>query len=159
KIVEDLEEFGRLLGQAEAAHQHSGPEKSQFLQVAEFLLADGNRPRSASAILKGTGLSRTSLSQLFHVTHKDSFISNAIPGYARKKKWSLSEQAATDAKRQLDEWHTKKNLFGVEGDLAGLTGKECCVRILKDHGNEAMGPLALAREAIARGYRGTASGL
>jgi hypothetical protein len=136
--------------------QRSAP-KSQFLRVAEFLLSKGNRPRSAQMILKKTGVSRSSLSQMLHRTHKDSFISAPIPGYARKKLWSLTPAAATDAARLLQSQRVA-TLFGAEGDLSGVKGTDCCARILKEHDNEPMNALTLAREAISRGYHGKAQG-
>jgi hypothetical protein len=54
--------------------------------------------------------------------------------------------------------HLKADLFGVSGDLAKLNAKECCLRILKEHGNNPMNALTLAREALRRGYKGSAKG-
>src|SRR5690242_7358714 len=64
--------------------------KSQFQRVAEFLMQKGNRPKTASAIIRGAGITRSSLSQILHRTHKDSFESVPIPGYTRKKLWCLT---------------------------------------------------------------------
>lgn len=137
----------------ESSQQH----KSQFQRIAEALMAKGNKPKTANWIVKATGITRSSLSQILHRTHKDSFVSTLIPGYSRKKLWSLTEEAAKAA-GQLVSPFTQPTLFGVEGDFSGKRGVDCCIRILKDHGGEAMNALTMAREAIARGYRGRAKG-
>lgn len=134
----------------------SGIPKSQFLRIAEYLLSVDNRPRSTRAILRNTGVTRSSLSQILHRTHKESFVSTPIPGYTRKKKWSLTIRAAKDAKAQLDA-RNQRTLFDT-GDLAGVKAVDCCAKILRDHGNDPMNALTMAREAIARGYRGKSQG-
>jgi hypothetical protein len=131
-----------------------GDQKSQFQRVAEVLMAKGNRPRTASAIMKAAGISRSALSQILHRTHKDYFVSIPIPGYSRKKLWSLSDGAVS----QLASPFTQPTLFGREGDLSHLSGMDCCARILRDHNNQPMDALTMAQEAIARGYRGRAKG-
>jgi hypothetical protein len=134
--------------------------KSQFITVAEFLLAGGNRPKSARVIVKATGISRSSLSQIIHRTHRSSFVSFSIPGYSRKKLWALSDEAAIAAAEQLrePEISLQADLFGHRSDLAGLKAVDCCAAILRDHGNEPMNALSMAREALARGYRGRSRG-
>ena len=42
--------------------------------------------------------------------------------------------------------------------FAGMKATDCCQNILWESGNSPMNVLALAREAIARGWRGKAQG-
>jgi hypothetical protein len=131
------------------------PQKSHFLKVAEFLLSRNNRPSSAKALLKGAGISRSSLSQILHKSHKESFVSSSIPGFTRKKRWALTGEGAKEASAALKATFTPiGDLFDVVGELYGVKAVDCCARILNDHGNEPMNALAMAREAIQRGYRG-----
>lgn len=149
----------RLLKEIVDGLMHRGPQvapKSHYLRVAEFLLWKRNRPRSAQAILKRTGISRSSLSQILHRTHKESFIATPIPGYSRKKLWSLTEQAAKEATRVL--MTRQPTLFGGEGEFSNVKAVDCCARILTEHGNEPMNALTMAREALLRGYHGKAKG-
>jgi hypothetical protein len=132
------------------------PPLSHFMKIAKFLLSEDNRPRTAKAILKGTNLTRGALSQVLHRTHRNHFVSSSIPGFARKKKWSLTEEAATQAARELQ--HEQPTLFGAEGDLSRLKAVDCCARILRDHGNKPMPVYTMVREAIGRGYRGRVRG-
>lgn len=97
KAIGALEDF--LKGDPEAEREiveritrnvgDDGP-KTQFLKVAEVLLAEGNKPRSARWIVTATGISRSSLSQIIHRTHRESFVSSDIHGYSRKKLWALT---------------------------------------------------------------------
>jgi hypothetical protein len=128
--------------------------KSQFQRIAEVLMFKGNRPRTTRAIMRETGISRSALSQILHRTHKDSFVSTPIPGYSRKKLWSLTEEAARMAAAQLGTRLGSPTLFGTEGEFWQMAGVDCCARILREHGNEPMTALTLAREAMQRGYRG-----
>jgi hypothetical protein len=139
--------------QARAAKPGSKPSKSNFLRVAEFLVSNSNRPRSARAILKATGITRSSLSQILYRTHRDYFVSSDIPGFNRKKRWALTAKASEEVSSRLAS--VQIDLFGAEeGEFSGIKAADCCARILKDHGNEPMNALTLAREAIQRGYRG-----
>jgi DNA-binding PadR family transcriptional regulator len=153
EIKEDLEreiEVTREMRERLATGQRP---KSHFLRVAEALLSRNNAPKSARWLLKETGISRSSLSQILHRTNKDAFVSSVIPGFSRKKRWSLTEKGAAEARRILQGVQT--DLFGVkDGELTGMKAVDCCARILKDHGNEPMNALTMAREAIQRGYKG-----
>ena len=96
---------------------------TDFLKVADFLLAKKNRPRSAWAIMKATGITRSSLSQILHRTHKGMFVGHEVPGYSRKKFWSLTDEAAKEAK-SLIEHETRRSqmttLFELEeGEFTG----------------------------------------
>jgi hypothetical protein len=130
--------------------------KSQFLRIAEALISKGNRPITARAIMRSAGVSRSSLSQILHRTHREAFESFPMPGYSRKKVWKLSEAgiAAVGQLGQLEE----RTLFGTEGEFRRVKAVDCCAQILRDHGNEPMVALTMAREALNRGYRGRASG-
>jgi hypothetical protein len=130
--------------------------KSHYTRIAEYLLGNGNAPRSASAIADATGISRSSLGQVLYRTHPASFVSYPMPGYSRKKLWALSEQAI--AELQQPQPLGQPTLFGHIGDLAGVPAIECCARILKDHRNEPLSALTVAREALVRGYQGRARG-
>jgi hypothetical protein len=154
KQIQKIKEF-----QDNSSHPGRQPApKSQYLRIAEFLLSRENRPRTARAILKATGISRSSLSQILHRTHKDSFVSVPIPGFSRKKLWSLTTLATSLAKHALREAHTKMTLFGAEGDLSGVKAVDCCAKILTERGGEPMNALTMAREAISRGYKGRSHG-
>jgi hypothetical protein len=131
-------------------------EKSHFRLVVEVLMERGNKPLPASTIVRRAGISRGALSQVLHRTHKDSFISIPIPGYSRKRLWKLTNEA--EAAAQLGSLE-QRTLFEGEGEFAGVKAVDCCFRILADRGNEPANALALAREAIQRGYRGRARGL
>ncbi len=141
---------------AESVHFAGDERKSHFLRIAEVILAKGNAPMATSAIIRASGVSRNSLSQILHRTHKDSFVSYLQPGYTRKKLWRLTEEAAQEAARQLHG--EQATLFGPEGDLSGSSAVQCCLRILRDRGNEPTSVLTLAHDALSRGYRARSQG-
>jgi hypothetical protein len=127
---------------------------SHYARVAKYLLSHGNQPRSAKAIARESGISRSSLSQILYRSHKDKFASTVIPGFARKKLWALTKEAVVEESRKL-----QVDLFGeVMEDFSQLSGEACCAKILRGHNNEPMNVLTMAREAIRRGYRGMAKG-
>jgi hypothetical protein len=128
-----------------------GERKTHFERVVDFLTSEGNRPQSTKAIMAATGIPRGALSQIIYRSHKDAFVS--IRSLSKRKFWTLSEAAVQEAAGQL-----RPTLFGREGDLAELKASDCCYRILKERGGEAMNVLTMAREALRRGYRGGASG-
>jgi DNA-binding PadR family transcriptional regulator len=167
-IAEELSAMGRKLdaiwehlseGDAgEEIPSSASEQKSHFMRIAEILLEKGNAPTSTLELVAATGLSHGSLSQVIHRTHKECFISTAMPGYARKKLWELSESGK--AAGQLGSLR-QPTLFGgeeEEGEFGRLKATDCCFRILRERGGEPLSALALAREAIARGYRGKARG-
>ena len=140
----------------------SGEQKTAFMKIAEALLSKGNNPKTARWIMKEARVSRGSLSQVIHRTHKEAFISVEIPGYSRKKLWALTKEAADEVAGQLRaKKRGQATLFDDERpqvEFLGVKATDCCVKILLEHDNEAMNALTMAREALRRGYRGKAHG-
>lgn len=149
QLAELTEEIGELVSAS------SGPRpRSDYLKVAEYLLSRKNRPIPSKWIIKITGITSSSWSQILHRTHKDSFLAHDMEGYVRRKRYSLTEEAARDATREL-QMHADLDLIAGESvEFKGLKAADCCAQILKDHDNEPMNALTMAREAISRGYRG-----
>jgi DNA-binding MarR family transcriptional regulator len=152
QLLNRLRSIGIKVGvENEVAHK---PPTTQALRVAEFFIERGNRPATARFIMKKTGISRSSLSQILHRTHKDKFISTAMPEYARKKLWKLTNEAVEEAAKVLQNPAQQRDLFDSEHDFVGLKAVECCARILREHENEPMNALTMARQALNRGYKG-----
>ena len=145
-LMEALEKVG---------HKLEKLSQSPFSAIGHVLMERGNLPMTASEIMKVSGVSRSALSQVLHKSNKELFISLPIPGYSKKKLWALSEIGKDAA--QLGKTGIK-TLFGQEGEFSGVKAVECCFRILRERGNQPMNALAMAREAIRRGYRGKTKG-
>ncbi len=123
--------------------------RTNFDRIAEFIRSQGNQPQTLRSIAKGTEMTNGSITQVLYRTHKDRFICASAPGFQRRKMWSLRGEP------------TERNGDGTLFDgmsLEGLAAHECCEQILRDHGNSPMNALTLAREALARGYAGKATG-
>jgi hypothetical protein len=161
QIRELLERIQRSLDAAMASTQREGEGKQQesktdYEKVVEFFREHKNKAASAKMVMKATGVSRSSLAQIFYRTHKDSFVSGPVPGYTKKKWWALKKVALEAG---VDEKHDRlPTLFGDEGDFAQLDAAECCFRILKEHRNVPMSVLTMTREALRRGYRARTRG-
>ena len=170
-ITHLLDQFSAYLEQLKEIRDHmlkelslqaSGSEpKKQYLRIAEFILASRNRPKTARELARGLGISRSSLSQILHRTHKDKFMSASIPGYSKKKLWALTGDAAREAGNQLQG--VQLTLFDTPNELSTdkfsvMKAVDCCALILRENDNDPMNALTMAREAIRRGYRGKARG-
>lgn len=145
-----------------AAKEQGNEQMTQFTRIALALVSVSNDPQTAAWIMRRTKISRNSLSQILHRTHKDSFVSFDIPGYSRKKLWALTDEAAERARRLLDKKEKKEgqgNLFeNVVSEFEGIKATDCCEKILAERNNEPTSALTLARESLARGYKGEPHG-
>lgn len=118
--------------------------ETAYERVRKYLKTLGNHPTTTTQILNATGISRSALSNLLYVTHKERFDSVRTDGNQRKRLWNLRSVPQAGRAKSVQPGR----------DMQNMAAHDCCRRILEEHGNEPMHILTLAKEAISRGYSG-----
>jgi hypothetical protein len=73
----------------------SGPQRTNYERIVEFLVAQGNRPQTIGQIEQGTGIPRSSVSAVVYRTHSGKFYVREHSG-KQANTWQLREDVLAD---------------------------------------------------------------
>lgn len=79
-----------------AAHglpHHKSEPKTQYDQIAEFLVRNRNQPMSVRQLADGTGISTKSLPSVLYTSHSSSFVRQKMDGFKNRLAWCLTQEA------------------------------------------------------------------